>query len=75
MDTNENNKPRGLQLPRNQIALAVFLVIGGYFLWTEHQAHLLGALPLILILAVCIGMHFFMHGGHGHGPHGGSSDS
>lgn len=60
-------------MSRNGIALVVFLTIAGYFLWTEHQAHLIGALPLILILGLCIGMHFFMHGGHGHGPHGGST--
>lgn len=47
----------------------VFLAIGGYFLWTEHQAHFIEYLPLTLI-AACIGMHFFMHGSHGrhHGP-------
>ncbi len=47
--------------------LVVFLIIGGYFLWQEHEAHILGYLPLILLFGVCIGMHFFMHGGHGHG--------
>lgn len=45
--------------------LLVFLAIAGYLLWEEHEAHILGYLPLILILGVCIGMHFFMHGGHG----------
>ena len=52
------------------IALCVFLAIAGFFLWTEHQAHLLGALPWLL-LAACPLLHLFMHrGGHGghHGP-------
>jgi hypothetical protein len=32
----------------------------------------LGYLPLVLLLGVCGGMHFFMHGGHGgHGGDGG----
>jgi heme/copper-type cytochrome/quinol oxidase subunit 4 len=53
-------------------ALCVFLAIGAVFLWLEHRAHVLGALPLILPLAICIGMHFFMHRGHGNdgGHHG-----
>ena len=44
------------------------LVIGGvaaYFLLTEHLAHVVGALPLLLLLA-CPLMHVFMHGGHSH---------
>lgn len=34
----------------------------------EHQAHLLGWLPWLFLLA-CPLMHVFMHGGHGHGGH------
>ena len=52
---------------RYGLGLAIFLAIGGFFLWQEHEAHILGYLPLILVLGVCGGMHFFMHGGHGHG--------
>jgi hypothetical protein len=48
-------------------------VIGGvaaYFLLTEHLAHVVGALPYLLLLA-CPLMHVFMHGGRGgHGHHG-----
>ena len=44
-----------------------FLAVGGFFLFTEHRAHLYGALPYLLILA-CPLMHLF----HGHGGHGGS---
>ena len=50
---------------RYGLGLLVFLAIAGYLLWEEHEAHILGYLPLILILGVCGGMHFFMHGGHG----------
>ncbi|HEX4940722.1 MAG TPA: DUF2933 domain-containing protein [Candidatus Kapabacteria bacterium] len=50
-----------------------FLAIGGYFLITEHRAHLLpflGYLPFLLLLA-CPLMHIFHHGGHGgHESHG-----
>lgn len=44
----------------------VFAVIAAFYLWTEHQAHLFGVLPYLLILA-CPVMHLFMHHGHGHG--------
>jgi len=50
---------------RYGLGLAVFLAAAGFFLWQEHEAHILGNLPLILILGACVGMHFFMHGGHG----------
>jgi len=59
---------------RYGLGLAFFLAVAGYFLWQEHEAHILGNLPLVLILGACVGMHFFMHGGHGgHGSrHDGS---
>ncbi len=44
--------------------LVAFLAIAAFFLFTEHRAHLLGALPFLLLLA-CPLMHLFMHGGHG----------
>lgn len=49
---------------RRSIVLLVFLAIIGFFLFTEHRAHLFGILPYLLLLA-CPFMHFFMHGGHG----------
>ena len=52
---------------RTGLVLIGFLAIGGFFLVTEHGAHLLGALPWLLLLA-CPLMHIFMH--HGHGGHG-----
>ncbi len=49
-----------------------YLVIGavaGYYLLTEHLAHVVGALPFLLLLS-CPLMHMFMHGKHGgHGGH------
>ncbi|MBI5006058.1 MAG: DUF2933 domain-containing protein [Nitrosomonadales bacterium] len=45
--------------------LIAFLAIASFFLLTEHRAHLLGALPFLLLLA-CPLMHLFMH----HGEHG-----
>ena len=56
---------------RSGLTLLVFLGIAGFFLVTEHTAHLFGILPYLLLLA-CPLMHFF-HGGHrnGHGGHSG----
>jgi len=54
-------------------ALIGFAAIAGYFLVTEHKAHLEGLLnyvPYLLLLA-CPLMHLFMH--HGHDGHGGTS--
>ncbi len=43
-----------------------FLAVAGYFLITEHGAHVFGVLPWLL-LAACPLMHLFMHhGGHDH---------
>ncbi len=58
---------------RYGLGLLVFLTIAGFFLWEEHEAHILGYLPLILLLGMCLGMHSFMHGGHGRG-HGSQHD-
>ena len=56
------------------VTTAGFLLIAGFFLQTEHRAHLFGILPFLLILLACPLLHLFMHGGHGHGGHGDDSD-
>ncbi|EIG57391.1 Protein of unknown function (DUF2933) [Bradyrhizobium sp. WSM1253] len=62
-------------LSRNSLivmGLAVIAAISGALLFTQHQAHVLGALLWLPLLA-CPLMHFFMHGrrrgagGHHHG--------
>lgn len=70
----DGGKPAFLGTPAG-LALCVFLAVAGVLLWVEHRAHVLGALPLLLPLLLCVGMHFFMHRGHGgtHG-HGGDGD-
>jgi hypothetical protein len=55
------------------IGWLVLAAVAGWFLWAEHRAHLLGAWPLLLVLA-CPVMHLFMHRGH-HGSHQGSHDA
>ncbi len=54
---------------RERWVLYGFFGIAGFFLFTEHRAHLFGALPFLLLLA-CPLMHLFMH----HGHHGGQDD-
>lgn len=43
-----------------------FLAVVAAFFWAEHRAHLLGALPYLLLLS-CPLVHL-VH--HGHGSHG-----
>ena len=60
--------PEGWQSKAKWVLIG-FLVVGAFFLVSEHQAHLLGVLPFLILLA-CPLMHLFMHGGHGsHGNH------
>lgn len=47
------------------LVLLVFSAVALFFLWEEHQAHLLGALPYLIFL-LCPLLHLFMHHGHGH---------
>jgi hypothetical protein len=49
---------------RTGLALLGFAAIAGFFLLTEHRAHLLGVLPWLLLFA-CPLLHLFMHRGHG----------
>jgi hypothetical protein len=51
-----------------------FLGVAGFFLLTEHTAHVFGVLPWLLI-AACPLMHLFMHHGHGHSSHNHSAGS
>jgi len=64
----EQKKSQGggfFRSPTGYVFIA-FVAIGGYFLWTEHRAHL-GTIFPFLILLLCPIMHLF----HGHGGHGG----
>jgi hypothetical protein len=51
--------------------LLAFVGIAGFFFFTEHRAHALGALPFVLLL-LCPLLHWFGHGDHrtrGEGDH------
>ncbi|TAL16576.1 DUF2933 domain-containing protein [bacterium] len=70
MGNKSATEPPTLFRSRPGLALLGFLGIAGFFLFSEHRAHLLGALPYLLLLA-CPLMHIFGHGGHG--GHGGGT--
>ncbi len=42
------------RMPAVLLLLFPFLCIAAFFLWTEHRAHLMGALPWILLAASCV---------------------
>lgn len=48
----------------SKMAFLLLVIIGGFFLWSEHRTHIFGVLPY-LILLLCPVMHIFMHKGHG----------
>ena len=67
--SDHDNHPRGNFLTsRMGLVLIGFLLIAGALLFTEHRAHVFGAL-IWLPLLLCPLMHVFGHGGHG--GHGG----
>lgn len=68
MDHDHSEPPPFWRSPAG-LTLLVAAAVGGFYLVTEHTAHLFGALPYLIILA-CPLMHIFMHHGHGHGGHG-----
>ena len=64
-----------------RLVVGGFLVVLGFFLLTEHRAHVFGILPYLFVLA-CPLFHLLLHGRHGHddatqdgrsGNHGGPS--
>lgn len=55
---------------RTGLAFIGFVAVAAFFLWEEHKAQILGALPYVLLL-FCPLLHFF-HGGHG--AHGGNDE-
>lgn len=70
MDTTDHELPPFWR-SRAGVALLVVVAVGGFLLFTEHRAHVLGVLPFAFLLA-CPLMHVFMHHGHHHGGHGDS---
>ncbi len=58
---------------RYWVPIGVFALFIGALLLFEHRSHIPNDYIFVaVILGLCIGVHFFMHGAHGgHGGHGG----
>jgi hypothetical protein len=63
----DKKQSRSYFVSRNWTVILILGVIG-FYLVTEHHAHLLGVLPWLILLA-CPFLHFFMHRGHGSHNH------
>jgi hypothetical protein len=63
-DHHSDNVEKSWWKTRSGIASMFFLAAAGYFLFTEHRAHIVPFLPYLIILA-CPLMHLFHHGSHG----------
>jgi len=77
-DPHHEPEPRDTMKSRAKWIFIGFAVIAGYFLITEHRAHLYGWLAsygIWLLLLACPLMHLFMPHGHGGGrEHSSHSD-
>ena len=75
MDHEHRHDNRETATPPWKWVLIAFLAIAGYFLVTEHRAHLSGwfsTYGIWLVLLACPILHLFMH--RGHGGHGGDGE-
>jgi hypothetical protein len=61
---NSSTEPSFWRTPSG-ITLLGFLAVALFFLLAEHTAHVMGALPFLLVLA-CPLMHLFHHRHHRH---------
>lgn len=56
------------------LLVGLLIIVAAYFI-IIHQAHL-AAYSTIIFIVIFIGIHIFMHAGHGsHGGHGGGNTS
>jgi hypothetical protein len=71
MTTAPLSKQPSRRSPWSTAGFCLLLAIAAFYLWTEHRAHLLGALPYLLLLS-CPIIHLLTHRrhrSHGHGDH------
>ena len=67
----EQGQPFSFWRSRSGKYLIVGAALGGLLLAYDKRPQLLSVDWLLwLPLLICVGMHFFMHGGHGHGRRG-----
>jgi hypothetical protein len=72
MTTQNNSERAPLRIPW-WLGCVLLSAIALFFLWEEHEAHILGALPWLLFLT-CPLIHLFMHRGHHHSSATGAGD-
>lgn len=72
----QDTRPPSFWRSHAGVYLIAALVLGGLVLGYEYRARIFaGNWGLWLPLLICVGMHFFMHGGHrGHKGHGSRDD-
>ncbi|MAF17641.1 MAG: hypothetical protein CMG93_17020 [Marinomonas sp.] len=58
-----NKKFCCMELSLKTWLLITAIAMGGFYLFSEHQTHLVEYLPFLIFLA-CPLMHLFMHRGH-----------
>ena len=63
MDGHQGWNFRSFLFSQTGLVFLGLLALAGYFLWTEYQAHVIAALPWLLV-GGCLLMHLFMHRGH-----------
>jgi hypothetical protein len=69
MTSEHHSSPRPTEKSTFNWILLGFIAVAAFYLFTEHRVHLLGALPLLILLA-CPLLHLFMHRGRGgHNSH------
>jgi len=62
----DSNEGQGNGRFRFWLAVGIFAVFIGFLLLFEHRSHIPNDYIFVaVILGICIGMHFFMHGAHG----------
>jgi len=66
---NDDPNTRPFLRTRWGIGFIAFLAVAAVLLVFDHWTHIAGSSLLlpVTLLAACLGMHFFMHGGHGGG--------
>jgi len=63
MAADMQSQTKGFFRSRTGIALLGFIGVAAFFLFMEHRAHILGALPYVILL-LCPLFHLLGHGGH-----------
>lgn len=64
MQNDTGEKEPGFFQTRTGHVFLVFMASAAILLVVEHRSHITGNWLLVGLLALCIGVHFFMHSAH-----------